>query len=398
MGARTRSFASCALATFLVVDVARGADAVERPLPEPLFTESVTDLDGEEGGEVEAELNASVMRARRGGATASSQSVEIEWLVTRKLGLRIEPFRSTVDSASALVTTYGANGAASWKLVRDTQRTFSSRQSSRRDCRGTPTAFCRPAIRRSPRRSIFDRGHGGSDGRCARESERRRGARRRTCHSVAAWRFSRAFYATNASALPASRSTRTAHEETRSLSRSTSSPTAHRSGSLSGWASRCRGVWARVTARRRTACWFGSSSCRRAKPTRGARLVTDARGRGVRRGGAGRRIGFVARTARSRACRSTTTGRPDPGVRSNRSYERASARRRRNLSPSASGKSRRPIGCARWGSYTSCGLHVAIFDPDAPGRGSRDSWPDDMQRASAAGNHRTDSVTRPIPR
>ncbi len=117
---------SYVLASLLVGRTAHGADPAERPLPEPLFTETVTDLDGEEAGEAEAELNASVVRARRGGGVVSTESVEVEWLVTRRLGLRLEPFRSSSDPSGAApsTSTYGANGALSWKLVRDPDRAF----------------------------------------------------------------------------------------------------------------------------------------------------------------------------------------------------------------------------------------------------------------------------------
>jgi hypothetical protein len=53
-----------------------------------------------------------------------SESVEVEWLVTRKLGLRLEPLRTRGDAngTSPSATTYGASGAASWKLVHDLER------------------------------------------------------------------------------------------------------------------------------------------------------------------------------------------------------------------------------------------------------------------------------------
>jgi hypothetical protein len=94
------------------------------PMPEPIFSETVTDLDGTEAGEIEFEANGSVFRARRGGAYALDASVEAEWLATRRLGFRIEPTVSrdvsTVDSGTAV----GASGGVSWKLVRDPAHDF----------------------------------------------------------------------------------------------------------------------------------------------------------------------------------------------------------------------------------------------------------------------------------
>ncbi len=73
---------------------ARGgtADDGERaPLPEPILTETVTDIDGVDANELEIELNANAFRARRGGARRLRGSVEVEYRATRWLGLLIEP-------------------------------------------------------------------------------------------------------------------------------------------------------------------------------------------------------------------------------------------------------------------------------------------------------------------
>lgn len=88
------------------------------PVPEPLLTETVTDIDGTEAGEIELEANGSVMRALHGGDKALDASVEMEWLVTRRLGIRVEPTlsRDTDGSASDGV---GVSGGASWKLLQD---------------------------------------------------------------------------------------------------------------------------------------------------------------------------------------------------------------------------------------------------------------------------------------
>jgi hypothetical protein len=102
---------------FMAWSVRVGAE--ERPahpaFAEPIVTETVTDLDGAEGGELEVELNASTFRAMRGGAWERLASLEIEWLVTRKLGLRLEPSYSKTTTSGGL----GTSGAASWKLFQD---------------------------------------------------------------------------------------------------------------------------------------------------------------------------------------------------------------------------------------------------------------------------------------
>jgi hypothetical protein len=66
--------------------------AAERsPLPESLLTESATDVDAEERGELEFEANVAAVGARRGGARALLTSFEVEWRVLREVGLRLEP-------------------------------------------------------------------------------------------------------------------------------------------------------------------------------------------------------------------------------------------------------------------------------------------------------------------
>lgn len=89
------------------------------PMPEPIFTETVTDLDGSEPGEYEIELNGSELRARRGGSYELTSTVELEMLATRRLGLRLEPQITRAGDATGVDTRYGMNFAASWKLHQD---------------------------------------------------------------------------------------------------------------------------------------------------------------------------------------------------------------------------------------------------------------------------------------
>ena len=88
------------------------------PIPEPLLSETVTDVDGTEAGEIELEANGAVLRALRGGARALDSSLEIEWLATRRFGLRLEPTLSH-DADGDAKTAVGFSGGASWKLLQD---------------------------------------------------------------------------------------------------------------------------------------------------------------------------------------------------------------------------------------------------------------------------------------
>lgn len=69
--------------------IARPAAAT--PLHEPIFTETVTDIDAEDGGELEMELNLSSYAARRGAQAQRRSSVEIEYRAVRQIGFLLEP-------------------------------------------------------------------------------------------------------------------------------------------------------------------------------------------------------------------------------------------------------------------------------------------------------------------
>lgn len=62
------------------------------------------------------------MRARRGGAFSVDGSLELEWLVTRRLGVRAEPTLSRDADGAPAVTAGGVSGGVSWKLLQDFQR------------------------------------------------------------------------------------------------------------------------------------------------------------------------------------------------------------------------------------------------------------------------------------
>lgn len=117
-------------AAFAWLAYARAATAddsnVRSPMPEPLFTETATDIDAREPWECEYELNAIHLRARRGGAYALEGSLELECLVTRRLGVRVEPgYGRRVDVAGAVMQSEaGVSAAASWKVLQDFKRDF----------------------------------------------------------------------------------------------------------------------------------------------------------------------------------------------------------------------------------------------------------------------------------
>lgn len=104
---------------------ATNARAEEAPLPEPILSETVTDIDGDEAGEYELELNAASFRARRGGAYELQTSIEFEWLVTRHLGIRLEPaFGRTRLGPSAPTNEVGGSAGLSWKLLQNYAKSF----------------------------------------------------------------------------------------------------------------------------------------------------------------------------------------------------------------------------------------------------------------------------------
>ena len=127
--ARQLSVTVVALASVTTLPAA-GDEAVERPrwapLPEPLFTETVTDIDGNEAGEIEFEANGALLRARRGGAFAIDTSLEAEWIVLPRLGLRVEPTFALdrVNGTSASATEFGGSAGAALKVVQDFEHHF----------------------------------------------------------------------------------------------------------------------------------------------------------------------------------------------------------------------------------------------------------------------------------
>ena len=114
------------------------------PLPEPIFTESTTDIDGYEPGEIEFDVNGAESVARRNGARLLQTSVEMEWKVWNRLGVRLEP--SFSSSREELQTSsenaFGFRGAAGWNLLHDFRHDFHLQvEASERFVDDTPYAF-----------------------------------------------------------------------------------------------------------------------------------------------------------------------------------------------------------------------------------------------------------------
>jgi hypothetical protein len=98
-------------------------EEVERrpPLAEPIFTETVTDIDGYETGEVELSVNGAEAVARRGGARVYQTSAEVEWKVWSRLGLRLEPSvtSSLQEHETSSEKKFGFRTALGWNLIHD---------------------------------------------------------------------------------------------------------------------------------------------------------------------------------------------------------------------------------------------------------------------------------------
>jgi hypothetical protein len=85
------------------------------PLPEPIFAETVTDIDTTDS-DVEVELSGLWLRANRGGASFAAAEIEAEWMVMGALGFRLEGRLATLGAP------VGGTAGVSWKLLRDFRR------------------------------------------------------------------------------------------------------------------------------------------------------------------------------------------------------------------------------------------------------------------------------------
>ena len=102
-----------------------GDDTPRSPIPEPIFSETVTDIDGTENGELELSADGGGVRSRQGGGQLQLAGIEAEWLATSHLGLRLEPgIVRTAGPGTAPRTDVGVGTTASWKLVTDLPNDF----------------------------------------------------------------------------------------------------------------------------------------------------------------------------------------------------------------------------------------------------------------------------------
>jgi hypothetical protein len=96
-------------------------EPLRRPLPESLLTESTTDIDAAQAGELEIEANLAKTAARRGGAEATFTSLEIEWRILEELGARVEPsYARFVDTGgTSTQNSFGLAGALAVGVFHD---------------------------------------------------------------------------------------------------------------------------------------------------------------------------------------------------------------------------------------------------------------------------------------
>jgi hypothetical protein len=94
-------------------------------MPEPILEETTTDIDGSEPGELEVEADAMLLRSRQGGAYDLHLAPELEWLATRRLGLKVEPFfERSAEATRPASSSAGVGVGSSWKLVQDFEHDF----------------------------------------------------------------------------------------------------------------------------------------------------------------------------------------------------------------------------------------------------------------------------------
>lgn len=98
------------------------AEVTRPPLPEAVLTESATDIDSIEAGELEWEANAEVLGARHGGARTTTTSLEVEWRIFEELGLRLEPTFEESSSGATSEHEAGVAGALAFGLFHDFAR------------------------------------------------------------------------------------------------------------------------------------------------------------------------------------------------------------------------------------------------------------------------------------
>ncbi|MEO8905825.1 MAG: hypothetical protein ABI488_25055 [Polyangiaceae bacterium] len=121
--ARNHGFLSCLALLSSLSTESQAAKQPHRnePLPESLLTESATDIDADEAGELEWEANLARLGARRGGAFSTLTSVEVEWRALSQLGLRLEPTYARIAPTGAAPErdSFGVSGAVALGVWHD---------------------------------------------------------------------------------------------------------------------------------------------------------------------------------------------------------------------------------------------------------------------------------------
>ena len=113
-------------------------------MPEPIFTESTTDIDGYQSGELELDLDVAESVAQRNGARFLQTSFEMEWKGWRQLGVRFEPsFASSREElATSSENAVGFRAAAAWGHLHDFRHDFHLQvEASERFVDDAPYAF-----------------------------------------------------------------------------------------------------------------------------------------------------------------------------------------------------------------------------------------------------------------
>jgi hypothetical protein len=94
-------------------------------MSEPILEETTTDIDGTDAGELEIEASASLLRSRSGGAFDLQLSPELELLLTRRLGAKVEPvFERSAPVGARPTNSGGIGGGLSWKILQDFDHDF----------------------------------------------------------------------------------------------------------------------------------------------------------------------------------------------------------------------------------------------------------------------------------
>ena len=124
--ARSRALALLLLCAAYGHVAAGQATSTRPPLPESILTESATDIDAPEAGELEYEFNLGLLRSHAGGARSLTSSVEVEWRALDNFGLRLEPTfaRDRYAGFESPHSFWGVSSALAFGLLHDFAHDF----------------------------------------------------------------------------------------------------------------------------------------------------------------------------------------------------------------------------------------------------------------------------------